>query len=217
MGVDIFFTGIDMFRVGVASQIFAHLFGIIHHHLIMQGADLVLGMQVVQLLDVEIAEAEGLFQLHAVLPAQPGDHGGGDDKMVFQVQHRVPGKLAYALPFPEAAQLAVVAHGVHIGVGHRPVELVFFAGIPVLHLIHFIVGLQKQPFLLVTHLTRSFLRQAARYCPVYGMPDAAFRHISTFIILYNIYLRNATQDIPLARLSHIGQKTVMDLIFFVRF
>ena len=145
-----------MFGIGVAAQIFAHLFGKIHHHLIMQGADLVGCVQVVQLLDVEIAEAEGLFQLHAVLPAQPGDHGGGDDKMVFQVQHRVTGKLSHAFPLPEAAQLAVVAHGVHIAVGHRPVEPVLLAGVPVFNFIHFIVGFQKQPFLLVTHLTPAF-------------------------------------------------------------
>ena len=76
--------------------------------------------------------------------------------MVFQIHHRVPGKLAHAFPLPEAAQLAVVAHGVHIAVGHRPVEPVFLAGVPVFNFIHFIVGFQKQPFLLVTHLTPAF-------------------------------------------------------------
>ena len=134
-------------------------------------------VQVVQLLDVEIAEAEGLFQFHAVLPAQPGDHGGGDDKMVFQVQHRVTGKLSHAFPLPEAAQLAVVAHGVHIAIGHRPVELVFFAGIPVLHLIHFIVGFQKQPFLLVTHLTPAFC--GAERCRPGGTAEIFWLHYTT--------------------------------------
>ena len=52
-----------MFGIGVAAQIFAHLFGKIHHHLIMQGADLVGCVQVVQLLDVEIAEAVGCLQV----------------------------------------------------------------------------------------------------------------------------------------------------------
>ena len=143
----------------------------------MQGADLVLGMQIVQFLNVKIAEAEGLFQFHAVLAAQPGDHGRGDDKMVFQIHHRVPGKLAHSLIFSKAALFAVAAHIIHIAVGHRPVELVFFAGIPVLHLIHFIVGFQKQPFLLVTHLTPAFC--GSEHCRPGGTAGILCFHYTT--------------------------------------
>ena len=210
VGVDVILALIDMFGIGVAAQIFAHLFGKIHHHLIMQGADLVLGMQIVQLLDVKIAEAEGLFQFHAVLAAQPGDHGRGDDKMVFQIHHRVPGKLAHSLIFSKAALFAVAAHIIHIAVGHRPVELVFFAGIPVLHLIHFIVGFQKQPFLLVTHLTPAFC--GSERCRPGGTAGIFCFHYTT-----NRRFPQRPGDFFCVKKLHFGQKAVMDLIFFVRF
>ena len=58
-----------MLGVGVAVVVTAHLLGVVHHHLVVQVLDLVGGMDIVQLLDIKIAQPECLFQLHAVLAA----------------------------------------------------------------------------------------------------------------------------------------------------
>ena len=202
-----------MFGIGVAAQIFAHLFGKIHHHLIMQGADLVLGMQVVQFLNVKITETEGLFQFHSMLAAQPGDHSRGDDKMIFQIHHRVPGKLAHTLILSKAALFTVSAHIIHIAPGYRAVKLEFFPGVPMFYLVRLVVRLQKQPFFLVAHACNSSLFWSCRM----PCPRKAPGAYCCFYYTTNRTFPQRAQRRQNVKTPHFGQKAVMDLIFFVRF
>ena len=140
-----------MFGIGVAVPVFAHPFGVVHHHLVVQAADLRLGMDIVQLPDIKIAEPESLLQLHAVLPAHPGDHRGGDHKVVFHVGHRVAGQNAHPLLIFKPGLLTVAAHCLHIAVGHRPVKQKFLGRLPVEVLVDVVVCLNHQPFILVAH------------------------------------------------------------------
>lgn len=122
MGVDVFLAGIDVLGVGVAVVVTAHLLGVVHHHLVVQVLDLVGGMDIVQLLDIKIAQPECLFQLHAVLAAHPGHHGRGDHEMIFQVGDGVPGQNANPFCIHKTALLAIFADSIHIAVGHGTVE-----------------------------------------------------------------------------------------------
>ena len=141
-----------MLGVGVGPVGAAHLFGVIHHHLVVQLLDPLGAVDVVQLLDIEIAEAERLFQLHPVLPAHPGDHGGGHHKVVFQIDDGVPREHAHAGGVGEAVQLAVSAHCIGVAVGHGAVEQNLLAGLAVLHLVHVVIGLDQEPFVFVSHV-----------------------------------------------------------------
>ena len=137
--------------VGVVVVVAAHLLGVIHHHLVVQVLDLIHRADVVQLLDVEIAHPEGLFQLHAILPAHTGHHGGGDNKMILQIHDRVFGQDPHPVQVHEAVLLAVLAHCVHFTVGYGTVKQEFFAGFAVLCFVHVIVGFDHKPFVFVTH------------------------------------------------------------------
>lgn len=158
MGVDVFLAGIDVLGVGVAVVVTAHLLGVVHHHLVVQVLDLVGGMDIVQLLDIKIAQPECPFQLHAVLAAHPGHHGRGDHEMIFQVGDGVPGQNANPFCIHKTALLAIFADSIHIAVGHGTVEQKLLAGFTVLHLIDVIVGLDYKPFIFVAHCRISLNR-----------------------------------------------------------
>ena len=129
----------------------AHLFGVVHHHLVVQVLDLLHRVDIVQLLDVKITHPEGLFQLHAVLPAHPGHHGRGDHKMVFQIGDRVLGQDPHPVGVHKAVLLAVLAHCVHFTVGHGAVKQELFARLAVFRFVNVVVGFDHEPFVLVAH------------------------------------------------------------------
>ena len=89
MRINVFFTCVDMFRISVVSEISAHFFSIIHHHLIMKALNLFYCMNAIQLLNIKITQAKCLFHLHSILFTESGYHCGSDNKMIFHICDRI--------------------------------------------------------------------------------------------------------------------------------
>ena len=159
MCINIVFTRIDMLGIRIASQMPTHFFCKIYHHLIMKFLHSQNGMYIVQLLYIKVTETKSLFQLHAILTAQPRHHSCSDHKMIFQICYRIAGQYPHTFALHKPSLLAVLFHRLHITAGYCPIKQYFLRRRPMLHLINQVTGFQKHPLILISHDKSPFCYQ----------------------------------------------------------
>ena len=129
----------------------AHLFGVVHHHLVVQVLDLLHRVDIVQLLDVKITHPKACsssmpYCLHirvtmAVVTT----------KWYFKLVTGSLDRDPHPVGVHKAVLIAVLAHCVHFTVGHGAVKQELFAGLAVFRFVNVVVGFDHEPFVLVAH------------------------------------------------------------------
>ena len=106
-----------------------HPTSVVQAHLVMEQYHLRNVGAAVHFQNVGVTEAERLFQCHPALCAETGNHGSGNNKMVFDIIQRVGGQLSHPLRAFKPAPAAIVLHQTNLSCRYRTVKEVLLTGV----------------------------------------------------------------------------------------